>query len=242
MNIYYVYAYLNPKTGLPYYIGKGKGNRAYQKHCRVPLPNCRSYIVFMEQNLTEVGAFALERRYIRWYGRIDKKSGILYNRTDGGEGLSGGAVSDLTRQRMSSAAKAHKAKQKELGWKPPPTTDEVKQIRSKNAIIMNAKRKEMNWKRPPLSDEQRAIRSKNASIMNSKRKEEGWHPSLDSNQKRSDALRSRGTAIFCVTNNTQYRSISDAAEALNITKDGISSCIRGLQQSTKGFSFTRINS
>ena len=65
--IYYVYAYCRRADGTPYYIGKGCNGRAYKKHNRISTPNDKSFIVFMETNLTELGALALERRYIRWY-------------------------------------------------------------------------------------------------------------------------------------------------------------------------------
>ena len=89
MLLYYVYAYLRKSDLTPYYIGKGKGQRAYDKRHSVNLPSHKSRIVFLETTLTNTGACALERRYIKWYGRKDLGTGILHNHTDGGEGMAG---------------------------------------------------------------------------------------------------------------------------------------------------------
>ena len=88
---YYTYAYINKKTNLPYYIGKGLGNRMYISHRNhgISTPRNISYIVVLESNLTEFGALALERRMIRWYGRKDNGTGILHNKTDGGDSTIG---------------------------------------------------------------------------------------------------------------------------------------------------------
>ena len=125
LNRFYTYAYLR-EDRTPYYIGKGKDNRVYRKgRGEVYPPKDKTRIIFLKQNLTEEEAFKHEKYMIAVFGRKDLGTGILRNKTDGGEGLSGTIRSEETREKLRiahtgkilSAEHRQKIKENNLGRK-----------------------------------------------------------------------------------------------------------------------------
>jgi hypothetical protein len=104
INIYYTYKYVR-SDGTPYYIGKGKGNRAYDSHKRSNgaeiRPKDRSQIIIVKNNLSEQQAWDLEKELILKYGRQDIGTGILLNLKEGGEQGSGFRWSEQDKLKMS---------------------------------------------------------------------------------------------------------------------------------------------
>jgi hypothetical protein len=100
MNEYYTYAYLR-EDRTPYYIGKGKGNRAYRRrHKGINPPKDKSRILILKNNLTEEEAFRCEKYMIAVFGRKDLGTGILENKNAGGNGSSGKIYSQEEKEKI----------------------------------------------------------------------------------------------------------------------------------------------
>lgn len=145
MNIYYyIYAYLRKSDLTPYYIGKGSKNRAWERHIGLSVPKDKTKIVLLETNLTEIGALALERRMIRWWGRKDLGTGILLNRTDGGEGSSGLVMPQSAKDSIAASKRGGSSWNKNL-----PCSDERK------ANISKATQGRVPWNKGLTKDDPR---------------------------------------------------------------------------------------
>jgi hypothetical protein len=114
---FYAYVYRDPSRDMePFYVGKGKGNRAYQHLMRTGKHPLVQRLQLMKregvepdieiiQAIDEAHAFFLESCLIEMFGRRDLKTGTLHNLTDGGEGTSGAVWSDEVRAKMGAKNK-----------------------------------------------------------------------------------------------------------------------------------------
>jgi hypothetical protein len=99
--MYYTYAYLR-EDRTPYYIGKGSGKRAYKKGPdEIRKPKDKNRIIILKKNLTEEESFKHEIYMIAVFGRKDLGTGILRNKTDGGDGVSGHIFTEEQKRKIS---------------------------------------------------------------------------------------------------------------------------------------------
>lgn len=130
----YVYGWIRLDRNELFYIGKGKGNRAFvpkinNKHFMNIYRSLDTAVIFLEENLTEEEALELEKIYIEQLvfeigyginikGFRESEVGLLTNCTWGGEGSSGRRCKEITKKRIGIANKG----------KSHPQTDSTKRI------------------------------------------------------------------------------------------------------------------
>jgi len=103
---HYVYAYYD-EQGHPYYIGKGKGNRCFNKHGHYVEVPSRNKIKILYKNLSDIIACDIEENLIIKYGRKNNKTGILLNRRSRNDPLS-----LITKQKIANKIKLIRQKPK----------------------------------------------------------------------------------------------------------------------------------
>jgi len=212
MNIYYVYAYLRKEDNTPYYIGKGKGDRAYQKsHC-VKVPVDRSRIAFLHTNLSEEDAYSLEEHYINLYGRVDLGTGILRNITEGGEGARNPSAD--TRKKLSAAQRGKKASD-EARRKMSESRLGPKNHRYGKSMSDETKRKLSEKKKGKLSSPEANEKRRKWNLENN------WRPPIRYNQNPSAETRAKIGAAHKgkIVSEETRKKISEAKKRNNSLRD-----------------------
>ena len=119
MNKYYVYIHRRLSDGQVFYVGKGKGKRAYSTSGRnkrwLNTYNKHGFVVeIVASDLTEGDAFSIEKDVISQMRELYPST--MCNMTDGGEGVSGYVMSDSQkeecRKRNTGKVKSENTKSK----------------------------------------------------------------------------------------------------------------------------------
>ena len=107
--MFYTYLWLR-EDATPYYVGKGKGNRAWATHKGHRPPTDLTRIIILHQT-SERDAFDKEVELIALYGRKDLGTGVLRNHSNGGDNPPNAAGKKRTaefRAKMRLVAKGRK--------------------------------------------------------------------------------------------------------------------------------------
>ena len=232
--MFYVYIHRKKSNGEIFYVGKGKGDRAWKRDRNNQIwrriADKHGYTVeLVAENLQEHAAFSMERELIALYGRMNAvRAGTLANLTDGGEGSSGATRSIETKKKIAefntgkTLSDETKAKIAASKQGIPRTPD----VRVKLSAAMSGENNPNFGRKFPPEVRLKMSASRKGKCSPS-------HPW----KGKTGADHNSSKPVICVETGTRYASITDASRLTGAGRSGISSAISGRQSKAGGFSW-----
>lgn len=239
----YVYRHIRLDKNEPFYIGIGNDNngsykRAYSNDIRNThwlnvVKKCKYEVEIMIDNIPYDFAKQKEKEFIGLYGRKDKKSGILCNKTDGGDGTLGIIVSKETRAKMSNYKKGKPS------WNKGKKMSEQARLNnslSKKGLLAGDKHPMYGTKMPIHVKEALRKANKGKPTWN-KGKKFSQNELIQHRNKRKKQM--KAVLKYCLDGVfiKKYESLGEAARELNCSKGTLSNaCVkRGRVKTFRGF-------
>ena len=225
---YYVYSHIKKTDGTCFYIGKGKGNRAFSKssrnkHWHRVVVKHGYEVVFLAKNLTEEQALLLEEERIREIGLSN-----LTNQATGGKKSAGWKHEESTKKRISeSSIEANKKKDKSFY--------KTQEHREKCRLAYNKERSKEHYKDPEyLKNFREACKARDFSYQqteehrNKLRAQKLGKPNM---KKRKPVEQYSLDGLLIAT----WTGVVEAAKALNISCSTINGCLKNRNKSAAGY-------
>ncbi|MGB3724288.1 MAG: NUMOD3 domain-containing DNA-binding protein [Glaciecola sp.] len=231
--MFYVYFHRKASDNSIFYVGKGKGRRAYWKNNRNKhwhnVVDKHGYTVeIYKDNLSEADAFNLEIEMIEKIG-LDS----LCNYTVGGDGASGSKRTEefksMMREKMTGRVFSNE------------TIKKMREAAKNRTRDSHMKQAEKIRGRKLTEEHRRKISEagKGRSLSeDAKRKISEFHKGKKKDPNAVEAMAaSKRKKVRCLNNNTVYESMTAAANDLGIRQGKISDVLRGVGKSVKGYRF-----
>ena len=236
---FYVYKHIRKDNNTAFYIGKGKGSRIYKpkrnKHYNRIRKKYGCYVVKIKENLTEKEAFALEREIIedyvfvfgyginiKGYYKGYNENEHLTNCTWGGEGVSGGQLSEEHKKKISEKVSGEK---NGMWGKQSPN-------RGKKGLFHHSE--EVKQK---ISEKAKGRKCSEETKLKISETGKGRKRSEETKRKMSKSFKGRKLSeehkqklskkVICVTTGEIFDCIKDASDHYNVAHSNISKCCKG---------------
>lgn len=262
--MFYTYAHYraDSATGLPFYIGKGSGKRAFVKRRSAYWKNVAAkhgvHVELLSEWRTEQDAFEHEKLLISIFKDM---GGCECNLTEGGEGPSGLVHSSKTRIQMrlshqgKPASPEHKAAVAAIwdrqdvrqrhqlaileSWKSPARKEKQSTVQKALKSSSDAKLKMKNqsialWKNPEL---RARIIEKTKAALSGKKKTEAHVLAIQA---------AIGKPVICIDTGEVFNTVTEARDKIRNTNSkaavsAISGCCKGKYKKAYGFSWAYVD-